>query len=103
MRTSTVTYLAGLLAATLVDALPYPLSHPLSPFRHGSSALAKKASSNPKYVFAHFMVGNAYPYTVDNWVSDIKSAHANGIDAFALNIGSDDWQPQRVADAYVPI
>jgi glucan endo-1,3-alpha-glucosidase len=31
---------------------------------------------------------------------DIKLALAHGIDGFALNIGSDDWQEARVADAY---
>ncbi|TFK52554.1 glycoside hydrolase family 71 protein [Heliocybe sulcata] len=46
------------------------------------------------------MVGNTYPYTVDNWSSDIALAHSAGIDGFALNIGSDPWQQQRVADAY---
>lgn len=49
------------------------------------------------------MVGNTYPYTVDTWAADIALAYANGIDSFALNIGSDDWQPARVADAYVSL
>jgi glucan endo-1,3-alpha-glucosidase len=59
----------------------------------------KLSSSSQKYVVAHFMVGNTYPYTVDNWASDIALAYSAGIDAFALNVGSDEWQPQRVADA----
>ncbi|SRR5258708_6354186 len=63
------------------------------------------------------MVGNAYPYTVDNWVNDIKLASSAGMyvlnsihsiqlshppnsDAFALNIGTDAWQQARVNDAY---
>ncbi|KZT59037.1 glycoside hydrolase family 71 protein [Calocera cornea HHB12733] len=46
------------------------------------------------------MVGNTYSYTQDTWASDIQLAHSKGIDAFALNFGSDDWQPQRIADAY---
>jgi len=46
------------------------------------------------------MVGNTYPYTVDDWTADITLAHASGIDGFALNIGSDSWEPARVADAY---
>lgn len=54
-----------------------------------------------KYVVAHFMVGNSYPYTVQNWLSDILLAHDNGIDGFALNVGSDSWQPQQVAKASV--
>ncbi|KAI5123868.1 hypothetical protein M0805_005685 [Coniferiporia weirii] len=53
-----------------------------------------------KYVFAHHMVGNTYPYTVTDWSNDIKLASANGIDAFALNIGSDSWQSTQVSYAY---
>ncbi|KAF9479532.1 glycoside hydrolase family 71 protein [Pholiota conissans] len=54
----------------------------------------------PKLVFAHFMVGNTFPYNVDNWKKDMQLASSKGIDAFALNMGRDDWQPSRVADAY---
>lgn len=57
-------------------------------------------SVSPKYVVAHFMVGNSYPYTVDNWLSDILLAHSSGIDGFALNVGVDSWQPSQVANAY---
>ncbi|KAG0703796.1 glycoside hydrolase family 71 protein [Suillus ampliporus] len=57
-------------------------------------------SVSPKYVIAHFMVGNAYPFTVDNWLADIFLAHSSGIDGFALNVGVDDWQPSQVANAY---
>ncbi|KAJ3805324.1 glycoside hydrolase [Lentinula aff. lateritia] len=46
------------------------------------------------------MVGNTFPYTSQDWLNDIKLAHSSGIDGFALNMGSDDWQPARVADAY---
>ncbi|KAF8555251.1 glycoside hydrolase family 71 protein [Imleria badia] len=53
-----------------------------------------------KYVVAHFMVGNTYPYTLKNWLSDILLAHQSGIDGFALNAGTDSWQPQQVANAY---
>ena len=31
---------------------------------------------------------------------DIRLASSKGIDAFALNVGRDDWQPARVADAF---
>ncbi|KAG9222501.1 hypothetical protein CCMSSC00406_0002836 [Pleurotus cornucopiae] len=54
----------------------------------------------PKLVVAHFMVGNTYPYSVDDWTKDIALAHSKGIDGFALNVGGGDWQPLRVADAY---
>ncbi|KAH0831955.1 glycoside hydrolase family 71 protein [Lanmaoa asiatica] len=59
-----------------------------------------RSSNSTKYVVAHFMVGNSYPYTQQNWLSDILLAHQSGIDGFALNVGSDSWQPQQVANAY---
>ena len=52
-----------------------------------------------KYVVAHHMVGNTYPYTQDTWASDIALAQANGIDGFALNVGTDSWQVTQVASA----
>lgn len=45
------------------------------------------------------MVGNTFPYTLQDWADDITLAHASGIDGFALNMGSDDWEPARVSDA----
>jgi len=59
--------------------------------------------SSPKYVIAHHMVGNTFPYTVTDWENDIALAYASAIDGFALNVGIDSWQPQRVADAYVQL
>lgn len=61
------------------------------------TSLARRDST--KYVVAHFMVGNSNPYTQQNWLSDVVLAHENGIDGFALNVGSDSWQPQQVANA----
>ncbi|KAG8991914.1 hypothetical protein FRB95_003474 [Tulasnella sp. JGI-2019a] len=58
------------------------------------------SSSGSKVVVAHFMVGNAYSHTVDTWKTDISMAQSAHIDGFALNVGSDSWQPARVADAY---
>jgi len=46
------------------------------------------------------MVGNSYPYTQAMWTNDILAAQSLGIDGFALNLGSDSWQPDRIADAY---
>ena len=60
---------------------------------------AVKRSSSQKYVIAHHLVGNTYPYDVSAWVRDIALAQASGIDAFALNVGSDSWQHARVNDA----
>ena len=52
-----------------------------------------------KTVVAHHMVGNTFPYTLQDWMDDIKLAHSKSIDAFALNMGIDEWQPARVNDA----
>ncbi|KAF5357629.1 hypothetical protein D9758_007525 [Tetrapyrgos nigripes] len=46
------------------------------------------------------MVGNTFPYTIQDWLDDISLASKHNIDGFALNIGIDPWQPDRVADAY---
>ncbi|PSR74813.1 hypothetical protein PHLCEN_2v9527 [Hermanssonia centrifuga] len=78
----------------MVDATPLNIR---SPFRHRK---VSKRDGSQKFVVAHHMVGNTYPYTQDDWTSDIQAAHAAGIDGFALNIGSDDWQPTQVASAY---
>ncbi|KAB5588576.1 Glucan endo-1,3-alpha-glucosidase agn1 [Ceratobasidium theobromae] len=63
---------------------------------------ARQASekAREKFVVAHVIVGNTYPYTHNTWMTDIKLAHANGIDAFALNVGPTPWQKDRVTDAY---
>ena len=37
---------------------------------------------------------------VSDWTNDILSARALGIDAFALDLGLDPWQPDRIDDAY---
>lgn len=58
------------------------------------------SSSDTHYVWAHHMVGNTYPYGVNDWLNDVNKASAYGIDGFALNMGSDYWQPARIADAY---
>ncbi|GJE97162.1 glycoside hydrolase family 71 protein [Phanerochaete sordida] len=93
MHSTTLVFLLGLVASSLVQALPH------SPFHHHRRSLMKK-DGNQKSVFAHHMVGNTYPYTPTDWLNDITEAHAAGIDAFALNVGSDEWQPGQVAAAY---
>ncbi|KZT20315.1 glycoside hydrolase family 71 protein [Neolentinus lepideus HHB14362 ss-1] len=64
------------------------------------SSVVKKRQSNSKYVVAHHIVGNTYPYTVDDWANDIALASGHGIDAFALNVGNESFEYDRVADAY---
>jgi len=63
-----------------------------------TSSMAQ-SNSNLKIVVAHHMVGNTYPYKLKDWEDDIRLAHASGIDGFALNMGQDEWQPTRIADA----
>ncbi|KAJ4495692.1 glycosyl hydrolase family 71-domain-containing protein [Lentinula edodes] len=49
---------------------------------------------------AHFWCTRRYPYVYNNWLSDVQQISAMGVDAVALNIGSDTWQWDRVVDAY---
>ncbi|CAL1713082.1 unnamed protein product [Somion occarium] len=92
MYATTLFVVLGLCATALVNAIP--VSHPFS-----HNAFSKRAG-NGKAVFAHFMMGNAFPYTQQDFEDDVKLASASGIDAFALNIGTDDWQPGHVKMAY---
>ncbi|KAJ3740091.1 glycoside hydrolase family 71 protein [Lentinula detonsa] len=93
------------LPVSFTDRTPSRITTPRITTRAGSTVSTTSLSTNAttsanKYVVAHHMVGNTFPYTSQDWLNDIKLAHASGIDGFALNIGSDDWQPARVADAY---
>ena len=66
-----------------------------------TTPLTRGISGSQKYVVAHHMVGNTYPYTLKDWADDIVLAHNSGIDGFALNMGREVWEPARVSDAYV--
>ncbi|KAF8577364.1 glycoside hydrolase family 71 protein [Ramaria rubella] len=51
------------------------------------------------------MIGNTYAsplfsYTPADWTDDIGLAFTHGIDGFALNVGSNPWQPKQVAAAF---
>lgn len=89
-----------------ISMRPIPLIFAFSSLLFAGSASSsptlekRTTSTTPKYVVAHHIVGNTYPYTISDWLEDINLAHQAGIDAFALNVGSDSWQPARVADAY---
>ncbi|KZO96175.1 glycoside hydrolase family 71 protein [Calocera viscosa TUFC12733] len=65
-----------------------------------TAAVQTTGLTTNKVVVAHHIVGNTYPYTQSNWASDIALAQASGIDAFALNYGSDSWEPGQLASAY---
>lgn len=66
----------------------------------GSSSVPTPSATSTKLVFAHHIVGNTYNYTQSSWASDISLAASKGIDAFALNIGADSWEPGQVSNAY---
>jgi Glycosyl hydrolase family 71 len=84
-------------------ASPSVISTPTisTPVISSTSTAAPPAASGgpPKYVVAHHMVGNTYPYTLQDWADDIALAHSSGIDGFALNMGNEVWEPARVSDA----
>ncbi|KAL0955708.1 hypothetical protein HGRIS_001928 [Hohenbuehelia grisea] len=67
---------------------------------HFSAPAAARMQGDRKFVFAHFMVGNTFPYSINDWAQDVEMAAAHEIDGFALNIGREDWQKQRVADCF---
>ncbi|KAE8399523.1 glycoside hydrolase [Aspergillus pseudonomiae] len=78
--------ITGLLA--IVSGLPM-----------ATSLIARADSS--KYVFAHFMVGIVEKYQLSDWIADMTTAQAIGIDAFALNCASiDKYTPAQLALAY---
>ncbi|KAH9452381.1 hypothetical protein MJO29_008617 [Puccinia striiformis f. sp. tritici] len=49
----------------------------------------ESAKKIQRYVFAHVVAGNAQNYTKEQWISDMRTAQAAHIDAFAINIGVD--------------
>ncbi|KAJ6613323.1 glycoside hydrolase [Mycena sp. CBHHK59/15] len=69
------------------------------PFKR-SVHLRQTNTTTPKIVVAHHMVGNTFPYTLQDWTDDINLAQASGLDGFALNVGPDDFQTTQTANAY---
>ncbi|CDO69094.1 Glycoside Hydrolase Family 71 protein [Trametes cinnabarina] len=102
-------------SVSLVTATSTPLPTPSAVVQNTTGA-SGNATQTPA-VFAHVIVGNTYNYTVSNWskghpytsracisptksFTDISLAASKGIDAFALNVGADSWEPSQVANAY---
>lgn len=92
----------GLLAASFTHAAPYH-----RPDAGSSLALpdkrddANSASSDDKLVFCHFMIGIVGDRTsAADYDSDMQLAKDLGIDAFALNIGTDDFSATQLSYAY---
>jgi glucan endo-1,3-alpha-glucosidase len=57
-------------------------------------------SGQQHYVWAHHMVGNTFTYFQSDWEDDMRAAKSQGIDGFALNMGSEFWEPNHVQTAY---
>lgn len=51
-------------------------------------------------VLAHFIFGNTYSYTADNWQNDFTLASQTGIDALVFNIGGDSWLQTQLDAAF---
>ncbi|KAI6775950.1 hypothetical protein HG530_002708 [Fusarium avenaceum] len=63
--------------------------------------LAERASSSDRLVFAHFMIGIVgNRQSSAEYDDDMKRAKDAGIDAFALNIGVDDYTDTQLDYAY---
>lgn len=88
----------ALIAAASTSGLPQltstqvqPQTKPILTQRSLVNDMGSTETSNSerRYVFAHFIQGNAQNYTKDDWVADMTSARNAHIDAFAINIGND--------------
>ncbi|PLN84053.1 glycoside hydrolase [Aspergillus taichungensis] len=90
MNCSSFLYIALVLAHALpILGLPTP----------DSDIVTDQAE--PKYVFAHFMVGIVENYQLADWIEDMKIAQSIGVDGFALNCASiDKYTPTQLALAY---
>lgn len=97
---SPLSHLLHLVAAVCLFVLP-PASGAPIPRHLKQPNIESRADAGGKLVFAHFMVGNTFPYTLKDWSDDIALAQANGIDGFALNVGGESFHRNRVKDAYV--
>ncbi|KAJ0413050.1 glycoside hydrolase [Aspergillus carlsbadensis] len=66
-----------------------------------SSSLHEARQSTDRLVFAHFMVGIcANRVSAADYDDDMKRAKSMGIDAFALNIGTDAYSEEQLDFAY---
>ncbi|KAH8681791.1 glycoside hydrolase [Xylariales sp. PMI_506] len=80
---------AAALVALLLSATPA-----------ASRNVTSRDTAGTKRVFAHYMVGYTDGQALSQWVQDMQYAQLSGIDGFALNMGTDSWQPDQIALAY---
>jgi len=67
---------------------------------YGEGPVEMTKRGQTKYVLMHHIVGNTYTYSISDWKADIQQIQGKGVDALALNIGSDVWELTQVANAY---
>ncbi|WVR06299.1 hypothetical protein IAU60_003329 [Kwoniella sp. DSM 27419] len=60
----------------------------------------QNATTRPRMVVAHFMLGNTYPFTDRDWETTFDLAEQTSLDALALNLGPEDWQLKQAVRAY---
>ena len=93
----------GSIRLKIVGSFAYPLTAEVidgpNPPTTISPATKSSSSNIDKKVFAHYMVGFAYSSDQNFFDGQIKKAKSAGIDGFAMNVGIDDWQPDRISKA----
>ncbi|KAF9009134.1 hypothetical protein BDZ89DRAFT_1048041 [Hymenopellis radicata] len=92
MQFSTLTWVALLFAPFVAGAALQA---------QAANSLEKRATASDKLVFSHFMIGIVSDRTsAADYDADMQRAKAYGIDAFALNIGTDDYTDTQLGYAY---
>lgn len=90
-----------LLAASLVRAAPSRILDAGSSVPRSEVEKRSTTTADDKLVFCHFMVGIVSDRTsAADYDSDMQIAKELGIDAFALNIGTDDFSEEQLGYAY---
>ncbi|KAG7449698.1 uncharacterized protein BT62DRAFT_885701 [Guyanagaster necrorhizus] len=85
-------YFLVFLSATFLTVLSAPIPH---------YDLSKRQTTGGKLVFSHFMIGIVSDRTsASDYDADMQRAKSYGIDAFALNIGVDDYTDTQLEYAY---
>ncbi|KAJ5590474.1 alpha-1-3-glucanase/mutanase [Penicillium hetheringtonii] len=95
-----------LLIMGLLTKLAMSIPTSLKKIRSSSSVSSSNSSSNSSetndnYVFCHFMMGiTGCRESADEYDDDMQRAKESGIDAFALNIGTDSYNDTQLGYAY---
>ncbi|KXN92547.1 Glucan endo-1,3-alpha-glucosidase agn1 [Leucoagaricus sp. SymC.cos] len=73
--------------------------------KNATISLLNPPQDSQRYVFMHHLAErvfdlHSYDYTVDDWKGDLRQIGLGGVDAVALNFGSDSWQNDQLHNAY---